>query len=113
MSAVASPARTPSDPIPIQTGITNNWTRVRPSFFRGVARYLEYAEDTCFGLILQSTVGLGRSAWAKISWTRFENVANVSRRRCEQAIAKLLGRKENEAAGQTAELGLIRSRKCV
>jgi hypothetical protein len=86
----------------IQTGITGNWTRVRPSFFRGLARYLEYAEDKCFGLILQSTVGQGRT-WQKISWKRFCDVAGVTRRRCEQAIVKLLG-EENEA-------GYIRTRK--
>lgn len=83
---------------PIQTGITNNWTRVRPSFFRGLARALEYAEDKCFGLILDSTIGRSRP-WAKISWTLFCNVAGVTRRRCEQAITAMLAD------------GLIRSRK--
>ncbi len=110
-ASAASPARTPSDSIqPIPTGITNNWTRVRPAFFRGVAKYLEYAEDKCFGLILQSTVGLNRT-WAKIPWTRFEKVSGVTRRRCEQAISKLLGRAGNETSGQMEELGLIRARK--
>lgn len=96
---------------PIFTGITNNWTRVRPSFFRGLAKYLEYAEDKCFNLILHSTVGLNRT-WAKITPTRFCDVAGVTRRRCEQALSKLLGRKGNAAAGTDDELGLIRSRKC-
>ena len=73
----------------ILTGITNNWTRVRPSFFRGLARRLEYAEDKCFGLVLDLTVGHGRP-WAKISWTLLCNVAGVTRRRCEQAVASLL-----------------------
>jgi len=86
----------------IQTGITGNWTRVRPSFFRGLAKYLEYAEDKCFGLILQSTVGQGRT-WQKISWKRFCDVAGVTRRRCEQAIVKLLGEENQD--------GLIRTRK--
>jgi hypothetical protein len=75
---------------PILTGITNNWTRVRPSFFRGLAKSLEYAEDKCFGLILDSTVGHGRT-WEKISWTRFCNVAAVTRRRVESAISALVG----------------------
>ena len=83
---------------PILTGIKNNWTRVRPSFFRGLARYLEYAEDKCFGLILASTVGRGWT-WAPISATRFEKVTANGRRRCEQALAEL------------ASEGLIRSRK--
>lgn len=86
----------------IQTGITGNWTRVRPAFFRGLARYLEYAEDKCFGLILDSTVGRGRT-WEKITWTRFCNVAGVTRRRCEQAVTKLLGEENRD--------GLIRTRK--
>jgi hypothetical protein len=84
---VTSPV--PVLPEPIQTSITGNWTRVRPSFFRGLARVLEYAEDKCFGLILDSTVGYGRT-WQKISWTRFCNVTAVTRRRCEQAISELL-----------------------
>ena len=75
---------------PILTGITNNWTRVRPSFFRGLAKSLEYAEDKCFGLILDSTVGRGRT-WEKISWTRFCNIAAVTRRRVESAISALVG----------------------
>lgn len=86
----------PSDAI--QTGITNNWTRVRPAFFRGLAKRLEYAEDKCFGLILDSSIGHGRS-WARISWTLFCNVAGVTRRRCEQAIASLVAD------------GIIRARK--
>lgn len=77
-------------PETIQTGITGNWTRVRPSFFRGLAKHLEYAEDKIFGLILDSSVGHGKT-WEKISWTRFCNVAAVTRRCCEQAIATLLG----------------------
>ena len=93
----------------IQTGITGNWTRVRPSFFRGLARYLEYAEDKCFGLILQSTVGQGRT-WQKISWKRFCDVAGVTRRRCEQAISKLLGQEDEDQPGVYLD-GLIRRRK--
>lgn len=93
----------------MQTGITNNWTRVRPSFFRGLARYLEYAEDKCFGLILHSTVGQGKP-WAKISWTRFCNVAGVTRRRCEQAVSTLLGKEDEEKPGVYLD-GLIRQRK--
>lgn len=97
-------------PESIQTGITNNWTRVRPSFFRGLARYLEYAEDKCFGLILDSTVGRGRT-WEKISWKRFCDVAGVTRRRCEQALGSLLGKQDEDRPGIYLE-GLIRSRKC-
>jgi len=84
----------------IETGITGNWTRVRPSFFRGLARHLEYAEDKIFGLVLDSTVGRGRT-WEKISWSRLCNIVCVTRRRCEQAIAELLSD------------GLIRSRRAV
>jgi hypothetical protein len=93
----------------IQTGITGNWTRTRPSFFRGLARYLEYAEDKCFGLILQQTIGRGRS-WEKITWIRFCNVAGVTRRRCEQAISSLLGKEDPDKPGVYLE-GLIRQRK--
>lgn len=97
---------TPSAVLPsntIFTGITGNWTQVRPSFFRGLARTLEYAEDKCFGLILDLTVGR-RRPWEKISWTRFCNVAGVTKRRCEQAIASLLSSSDEVN-------GLIRSRK--
>lgn len=96
-------------PQPILTGITNNWTRVRPSFFRGLAKSLEYAEDKCFGLILDSTVGYGRT-WSKISWTRFCNVAAVTRRRCEQAVASLLGKEDPDQPGVFWD-GPIRQRK--
>ena len=95
----------------IQTGITGNWTRVRPSFFRGLAKSLEYAEDKCFGIILQATVGRNRT-WEKITWTRFCDLASVTRRRCEQAIAKLLGQEDESRPGVFLE-GLIRSRKSV
>jgi hypothetical protein len=95
----------------IQTGITGNWTRTRPAFFRGLARHLEYAEDKCFGLILQSTVGRGRS-WEKVTWKRFCDVAGVTRRRCEQAIASLLGKEDPDQPGVYMD-GLIRQRKAV
>lgn len=86
---------------PIQTGITNNWTRCRPSFLRGLAQTLEYAEFKCFGLILDSTVGANGKPWAKITPARFCDVAGISRRRYEQAIAALLGGEEDKE--RTAE----------
>ena len=106
MSASAVPALQP-----ILTGITNNWTRVRPSFFRGFASHVKYAEDKVFCTILHATVGLGRT-WAKITPARFQKIAGVTTRCCENALAALLGRKGNRATGQTEELAVIRSRKC-
>jgi len=93
----------------IQTGITNNWTRVRPSFFRGLARSLEYAEDKCFGLILHSTVGRNRT-WERILPKRFCDVAGITRRRFEQAISGLLGKEDPDQPGVYSE-ALIRRRK--
>jgi len=101
---------TSADFQPIQTGITNNWTRVRPSFLRG-ARFFakEYAEDKCFGLVLDSTVGHGKT-WERISPTRFCNVAGISRRRYEQAISTLLGTEDEDKPGTYFD-GPIRRRK--
>jgi hypothetical protein len=75
-----------------------------------LAKRLEYAEDKCFGLILQSTVGRGRGSWEKVTWKRFCDVAGVTRRRCEQAIASLLGKEDPDQPGLYFE-GIIRQRK--
>jgi hypothetical protein len=95
-------------PQPIQTGIVNNWVRVRPSFFRGLAKTLQYAEDKLFGLILDCTIGHCRT-WEKITPARFCQVAGVTRRRCEQALSALLGTLDPETGVYLD--GLIRRRK--
>lgn len=94
---------TSDSPQIIHTGITNNWTRVRPSFFRGLARSLEFAEDKCFGLILNLTVG-HNAPWAKISPARFCDMAGVTRRRYEQAISTLLGEEDEQATERAQKI---------
>jgi hypothetical protein len=105
MSAAATSVLPP--PV-IRTGITGNWTRSRPVYMTKLAAALEYAQDIIFGAILDSTVGMGKHA-AKISWTYFEKLTKTKRRCCEQAIAALLGKDEDNP--DTYKAPIIRSRK--